>query len=278
MGLPVGENVRLPSDVSRGLDGSARLWVITKCPYGIRSENHVACHGGKSRGGGASSRREKPNGHSGRKSLSAPTPPSPRRLRHEDFLRSVHGETRHPRVLRRRRRDVRLLRRKVRVVVEKEKRRWEAAPVELAACAPETGASKTRRRADDSPGGAIESSPTANRNARGPLAVADLAPLPPVSYLPRSIHSANPVVAKHERVAFKANSTKPLCDICQVRSRDHRSKRIVASLARRRARSRPDFPPRAAPRDAFAGATCPRVSRLFTAAGSDRPLGQMGGY
>ena len=108
---------------------------------------------------------------------------------------------------------------------------------------PETGASKTRRRADDSPGGAIESSPTANRNARGPLAVADLAPLPPVSYLPRSIHSANPVVAKHERVAFKANSTKPLCDICQVRSRDHRSKRIVASLARRRARSRPDFPP-----------------------------------
>ena len=39
----------------------------------------------------------------------------------------------------------------------------------------------------------------------------------------RSIHTANPVVAKHERVAFKAASAKPNCDICQVRPRDHRS-------------------------------------------------------
>jgi hypothetical protein len=31
-----------------------------------------------------------------------------------------------------------------------------------------------------------------------------------------SIHTANPVVAKHERVAFKAASAKPNCDICQV--------------------------------------------------------------
>merc|ERR1712100_937263 len=31
-----------------------------------------------------------------------------------------------------------------------------------------------------------------------------------------SIHSANPVVRKHERVAFKSTSEKPNCDICQV--------------------------------------------------------------
>ena len=196
----------------------------------------------QSRGGGASSRREKPNGHSGRKSLSAPTPPSPRRLRHEDFLRSVRSETRHPRVLRRRRRDVRLLRLKVRVVVEKEKEDGRR----LRSNSPRAPGNRRRRRRDDArrrlPGGAIESSPTANRSG-GPLAVADLAPLPPVSYLPRSIHSANPVVAKHERVAFKANSTKP----CATSARCVRAitARNVSSRVSSRddARVRDRFPP-----------------------------------
>ena len=268
----------MPSDVSRGLDGSARLWVITKCPYGIRSENHVACHGGKAGVGelrvAGKSRTGTPAGNHFPHRLHLPpdafdmktfcevctAKPATLVCCADDAVMCDSCDARCASLLKKKKEDGRRLR-----------SNSPRAPRKR-------GASKTRRRADDSPGGAIESSPTANRNARGPLAVADLAPLPPVSYLPRSIHSANPVVAKHERVAFKANSTKPLCDICQVRSRDHRSKRIVASLARRRARSRPDFPPRAAPRDAFAGATCPRVSRLFTAAGSDRPLGQMGGY
>lgn len=32
-----------------------------------------------------------------------------------------------------------------------------------------------------------------------------------------SIHTANAVVEKHERVAFKSTTAKPMCDICQVR-------------------------------------------------------------
>lgn len=42
---------------------------------------------------------------------------------------------------------------------------------------------------------------------------------PRTSFIPPSlisIHSANPVVAKHERVAF-APTARPMCDICQVR-------------------------------------------------------------
>ena len=58
--------------------------------------------------------------------------------------------------------------------------------------------------------------------------------LPPSPLCPtgsRSIHSANAVVAKHERVAFTANA-RPMCDICQVRETANRRETHVA---RRRA-------------------------------------------
>ena len=54
--------------------------------------------------------------------------------------------------------------------------------------------------------------------------------LPPSPLYPtgsRSIHSANAVVAKHERVAFSADA-RPMCDICQVRETTNRRKTHAA--------------------------------------------------
>lgn len=44
----------------------------------------------------------------------------------------------------------------------------------------------------------------------------------------RSVHSANAVVAKHERVAFASTGEKINCDICQVRAASTREKRAKA--------------------------------------------------
>ena len=65
--------------------------------------------------------------------------------------------------------------------------------------------------------------------------------LPPTPLYPtgsRSIHSANAVVAKHERVAFSANA-RPMCDICQVRLTATRRNTRAARrwMARRGARA-----------------------------------------
>merc|ERR1719199_1636603 len=44
----------------------------------------------------------------------------------------------------------------------------------------------------------------------------------------KSVHSANAVVAKHERVAFASTGEKINCDICQVRAASTREKRAKA--------------------------------------------------
>jgi hypothetical protein len=44
-------------------------------------------------------------------------------------------------------------------------------------------------------------------------------------YIRRSIHSANAVVAKHERVGFASTGEKINCDICQVSAVSTREKR-----------------------------------------------------
>ena len=65
----------------------------------------------------------------------------------------------------------------------------------------------------------------------------NLAPPPPSPLYPtgsRSIHSANALVAKHERVAFTAIA-RPMCDICQVRETSNRRR---SKAARRRAAQR----------------------------------------
>lgn len=142
--------------------------------------------------------------------------------RHEDFLRGVHGEPGHLGVLRRRRGDVRVVRSEVRARRGKHGEQAETASLSsrfASAAGPEsrdaTG-DETRGRLVSTRGPPLHLSnacSSASRPGTDPRA------LPPTPLYPtgsRSIHSANAVVAKHERVAFSANA-RPMCDICQVR-------------------------------------------------------------
>lgn len=120
---------------------------------------------------------------------------------------------------------MRLLRRKVRVVEKRKKKMGGGSGSKSSRVRPGNGG------VDDA--ATRSTTPRAARASRLQPRIETPAVLSPSLTTPdprprllsptRSIHTANPVVAKHERVAFKAASAKPNCDICQVRPRDHRS-------------------------------------------------------
>ena len=186
--------------------------------------------------------------------------------RHEDFLRGVHGEPGHLGVRRRRRGDVLDVRSKVRARRRKHGERAGRGngvffPFRKRRGAVSRDATATKR-ADDShrcacPRFALPTLVPSRRDRELTLAPSPVSSYPTGS---RSIHSANAVVAKHERVAFSADA-RPMCDICQVRGTTNRRK---THAARRRAARGGVAWSRARPRGRRRVAPTPDLKRVET--------------
>jgi hypothetical protein len=166
--------------------------------------------------------------------------------RDEDFLRGVHGEPGHLGVLRRRRGDVRVVRSEVRARRGKHGEQAENGISFLSSRFASAAGPESRDATGDETRGRLVSTrgpPIRLSSARSSASRPGTDPraLPPTPLYPtgsRSIHSANAVVAKHERVAFSANA-RPMCDICQVRLTATRRNTRAARrwMARRGARA-----------------------------------------